>query len=59
MQSDENFHSSSAAGKLVRKMTLGSLWDEGTTIKQAYIADIGRKTLQLTANMFDMSLFDP
>ena len=39
----EDFDSSSAAGRLLKEMKLNSLWDDGTTVEQSYIAGIGRK----------------
>ena len=39
----EDFDSSSAAGRLLKEMKLKSLWDDGITVEQAYIAGIGRK----------------
>ena len=39
----EDFDSSSAAGRLLKEMKLKSLWDDGTTVEQSYIAGIGRK----------------
>ena len=39
----EDFDSSSAAGRLLKEMKLKSLWDDGTTVKQAYFVDMGRK----------------
>ena len=39
----EDFDSSSAAGRRLQEMKLKCLWDDGTTVKQAYIADIQRK----------------
>ena len=39
----EDFDSSSAAGRLLKEMKLKSLWDDGTTVEQAYIAGTGRK----------------
>ena len=45
----EDFDSSSAAGRLLKEMKLKSLWDDGTTVEQSYIAGIGRKM----ENQFD------
>ena len=39
----EDFDSSSAAGRRLKEMKLKSLWDDSTTVEQAYIAGIGQK----------------